>query len=138
MKKAAMSKAARQIHVKVTANFESNLEAIENFLYEADAPHVFDALLDELSDTVIPNLERFPDIGRLFMERSVRSVEAGNSLDALRRKLKGRVVREYLLPDYLILYLCSECGIETTIYLLAIKHHRQLSFDFEALWQARS
>ena len=45
--------------VKFTANFERNLEEIDAFLLQAEAPQAFDALLDELSDTVIPNLERF-------------------------------------------------------------------------------
>ena len=42
--------------VKLTANFEGNLEEAEAFLLAADAPQAFDALLDELTDTVIPNL----------------------------------------------------------------------------------
>lgn len=126
----------KKIHVKFTATFENNLEVIENVLSEADAPHAFDALLDELADTVIPNLERFPDMGRLFMERSVRSVEVSNSLDALRKKLKDGDLREYLLANYLILYARLDGKGESTIYLLSIKHHRQLSFDFESLWEA--
>ena len=124
----------KQVQVKFTANFESNLQAVEEFLSDADAPHAFDALLDELAETVIPNLEHFPDMGRLFMERSVRSVEVSNSLDALRKKLRDGELREYLLANYLILYVRSDR--ESTIYLLSIKHHRQLSFDFESLWQA--
>lgn len=130
----------KQAQVKFTANFESNLEAVGKFLLEVDAPHAFDALLDELADTVIPNLERFPDMGRLFMERSVRSVEVSNGLDALRKKLKDTNLnlglREYLLANYLILYVRLDRKGESTIYLLSIKHHRQLSFDFESLWQA--
>ena len=53
--------------VKLTTNFERNLEEIEAFLVEAGAPHAFDALLDELTDTVVPNLESFPGMGRLFL-----------------------------------------------------------------------
>ncbi len=34
------------------------------------------------------------------------------------------------LRDYLMLYAL----IGTTVYLLAIKHHRQLSFDLGAHW----
>lgn len=55
--------------VKLTANFERNLEAIEVFLIETEAARAFDALLDELTDIVIPNLERFPGMGRLFLQR---------------------------------------------------------------------
>jgi hypothetical protein len=38
----------RKLSVKLTANFERNLDGIEQFLREADAPGAFDALLDEL------------------------------------------------------------------------------------------
>ena len=56
---------AKKLVVKLTANFERNLADIEYFLTEAGAPHAYDALLDELLDTVIPNLERFPGMGRV-------------------------------------------------------------------------
>lgn len=39
-------------------------------------------------------------------------------------------LREYILKDYLLLYM----QIDTVIYLPAIRHHRQISFDFEAQW----
>lgn len=127
---------ATRHHVKFTANFERNLEAAERFLLEADAPQAFDALLDELMETVIPNLERFPGLGRLFFERPIRSVEASNGIDGLKRRLKAIAkdgeIREYVMSHYLLLY----ARFDTTIYLLSIRHHRQLSFDFQALWPA--
>ncbi|OIQ68605.1 hypothetical protein GALL_498020 [mine drainage metagenome] len=120
--------------VKLTANFERNLEEAEAFLLVVDAPQAFDALLDELSDTVIPNLERFPRMGRLFFERPTRSVEASNAIVGLKAKLKAIAkdgeIREYVMSHYLLLYACSD----TTTYLLAIRHLRQLSFDFQSLW----
>ena len=120
--------------VKLTANFERNLGQAEAFLLEANAPQAFDALLDELTDTVIPNLERFPGMGRLFFVRPIRSVEASNRMDMLKRKLnviaKDGEVREYVMPHYLVLY----ARFDATIYLLSIRHHRQLSFDFQAQW----
>lgn len=120
--------------VKLTANFERNLGQAEAFLLEANAPQAFDALLDELTDTVIPNLERFPGMGRLFFERPIRSVEASNGMDVLKRKLnviaKDGEIREYVMPHYLVLY----ARFDATIYLLSIRHHRQLSFDFQAQW----
>ena len=125
---------ARHI-VKLTANFERNLEELEAFLIEVEAPHAFDALLDELTDTVIPNLERFPDMGRLLLERPARSVEVANGIDRLTKQLgslaKDGVLREYVMTHYLLLY----ARIKGTVYLLSIRHQRQLSFDFEALWQ---
>lgn len=116
--------------VTLTANFELNLENIQTFLAEADAQHAYDALLDELLDTLIPNLERFPAIGRSFLERPVRSVEVTNALALLQTQLHNDELMEYLLKDYLVLYAKSD-GI---IHLLSIRHHRQLSFDFEHLW----
>lgn len=121
---------AKKISVKLTANFERNLDSIEQFLLEADAPQAFDALLDELEVSVIPNLERFAGIGRPFMERPVRSVETTNNLDRLVKTLGDGELREYLISSYLILY----ARYDAVIYLLSIKHHRQLSFDFEHLW----
>ena len=130
---------AKKLVVKLTANFERNLADIERFLTEAEAPQAFDGLLDELLDTVIPNLERFPGMGRPFLNRAVGSVEATNALIALRTKLKAVLadsnsLREYVMGHYLVLY----AQIDGNIQLLSIKHHRQLSFDFEAHWGAQS
>lgn len=126
---------AKKLAVKFTANFERNLEDIERFLTEAEAPQAFDGLLDELLETVIPNLERFPEMGRSFIARQPRSVEATNALETLRTRLSmltpdTDAIREYVLNDYLLLYAL----IGGTIYLLAIRHQRQLSFDFDGQW----
>lgn len=122
--------------VKLTRNFERNLETLEAFLVEAEAPHAFDALLDELTNTVIPNLARFPGLGRLFLERPVRSVEVSHGVARLTEQLgslaKDGELREYVMTHYLLLY----ARIKGTIYLLSIRHQRQLSFDFGALWQS--
>lgn len=119
---------SKKITVKLTAHFEHNLEAIASFLAEANALPAYGKLLDELLDTLIPNLERFPDMGRNFLERPAGSVEAVNAIERLEAKLQGGELREYLLADYLVLY----ARFGTEIHLLAIKHHRQLSFDFQA------
>ena len=118
--------------VKITANFKRNLDEIENFLIDADATQSFEALIDELTSTVIPNMERFPKMGRNFMDRPARSIEASNGLDTLRKQLRDGELREYVLNDFLLLY----AQVGQTVYLLSIKHHRQLSFDFAHLWVA--
>ena len=120
--------------VKLTANFERNLEEIEQFLIAAEAAPAYDGLLDELLETVIPNLERFPAMGPSFMARPLLSVETSNGIDVLQAKL-GKIdgnaeIREYVLQNYLLLYAFS--GKE--VFLLAIRHHKQLSVDFKALW----
>lgn len=120
--------------VKLTANFERNLQEIDEFLTAAQAPSAFDSLLDELTDTVIPNLERFLGLGRLFLERSARSVESANGAARLTQQLGSIAtdgeLREYVMAHYLVLY----AWINGVVYLLSIRHQRQLSFDFQALW----
>ena len=125
----------KKLVVKLTANFERNLADIERFLTAADAPRAYDDLLNELLTTVIPNLERFPGMGRPFLSRIARSVETANALEVLRAKLSTLTpdlegVREYIMDSYLVLYT----QIGESIHLLAIKHHRQLSFDFKSHW----
>lgn len=128
----------KELTVKLTANFERNLADIEAFLVEADATQAFDGLLDALLDTVIPNLERFPGMGRPFLNRAAGSVEAANALTAVHAKLKAVLaetidLREYVMDHYLVLYV----QIHKNIHLLSIRHHRQLSFDFEAHWTSQ-
>jgi hypothetical protein len=115
--------------VRLTDSFLERLDAIEAFLTEADAHFAFDALLADLRIKVIPNLRRFPRIGRRYLDHPPQSVEA---LAQLARLPQGAAdaLREYLSGDYLILYTLTE----TTVYLLSIRHHRQLSFDFARLW----
>ena len=121
-----------KLAVKITANFKRNLDEIENFLIDADAAQSFEALIDELTSTVIPNMERFPKMGRNFMDRPARSIEVSNGLDTLRKQLRDGELREYVLNDFLLLY----AQVGQTVYLLSIKHHQQLSFDFAHLWVA--
>lgn len=125
----------RKPTVRLTANFERNLADIERFLIESEVPQAYDALLDALLDTVIPNLQRFPGMGRPFLAGSAGSVETANASAALRAKLlaltpDAESLREYILADYLVLY----ARIGGIPYLLAIKHQRQLSFDFASHW----
>lgn len=123
---------AEQLYrVELTASFLERLDAIEVFLTEADAAFAFDNLLAELRATVIPNLARFPRIGRRYLENPPQSAEA---LTQLRTFPGGAVdsLREYLHGDYLLLYAAMEAN--ETVYLLSIRHHRQLTFDFTAHW----
>lgn len=121
--------ATRKPQVRLAASFERNLDEIAEFLAGADAASAFDALLDELADTVIPNLERFPEMGRPFMAREVCSVEGINALERLsaalqRLAIAPEALREYVLRDYLVLYAVHG----RQIHLLAIRHQRQLVF----------
>ncbi len=117
------------VTVRITRSFERNLDEIEAFLTRAEAPEAFDRLLDELSERVIPMLERHPDIGRDHLARSADSMEAQFRREAVIESLSALhaagSIREYVLAHYLILY----ARLPETVHLLAIRHHRQLDFD---------
>lgn len=121
--------AEKRVSVELTASFLERLNSIESFLTESDAHAAYDELLAALRTQVIPNLRRFPRIGRRYLDRPPRSVEALDQFARLPREAADGM-REYLTGDYLILY--SRSG--STVYLLSIRHHRQLSFDFGRLW----
>ena len=107
--------------VELTASFLERLDAIEAFLLEADAGVAFDKLLAELRNTVIPNLRRFPRMGRRYLDQPPQSAEAiaqlgllpAGTADALRVLGSG---------NYLILYSAQEGS--ATVYLLSIRHHQ--------------
>jgi hypothetical protein len=68
---------------------------------------------------------------RPFLLRQPGSVETTNALEKLRTTLSALTtdmdaLREYVIRDYLLLY----AQVGGVIFLLAIRHHRQLSFDF--------
>ena len=117
--------------VELTATFLVQLESLEAYSRETDAPHAYDALLASLRTTVIPSLRRFPRMGRRYLDQPPQSAEAiaqlallpAGATDALRVLGRG---------DYLILY--AEEKKRATVHLLSIRHHRQLSFDFAKLW----
>lgn len=116
--------------IRVTGNFERNLDDIQPFLAASGAPLAFDLLLDELFGAVLSNLEQYPLIGRNFMARLPRAVEGINLREALLAKLGAAQIREYVHGGFLLLYAL----FEEKIYLLSIRHHRQLSFDLNAFW----
>ena len=117
-----------------TRNFSANLAEIEAFFERVDGGQGYLALLDQLEEHVIPNLERFPAIGRPFLARPQRSMEVCLQVPTLKGKMAelgmGSELREYLTREYLILYTFNEHNG----YWLSIKHQRQVSFDFTALW----
>ena len=119
--------------VELTRSFLQRLDAIEAFLTEAGAAFAFDDLLADLRATVIPNLARYPRIGRCYLDNPPQSAEALAQLATLPAGTAS-ALREYLHGDYLVLYAALDAS--ATVYLLSIRHHRQLSFDFARLWPA--
>lgn len=122
--------AGRRFAPVFTENFLRNLDAIETFL-KPEGTAAFQRLLDRLLDDIIPMLTRFPDAGRNFLHHPVCSREART----LVRKLGSLMspiddLREFVVEDYLLLYLRRG----RKLIFLAIKHHRQLSFDLRRFW----
>jgi hypothetical protein len=117
--------------VRIAENFQRNLDSIREFLTEQGAAAGFDSLITHLFDDVIPNLERFPKMGCDFLTRDPLSVEGKAKLHALRTKSgKNTEIREYISDHFLLLYAVRD----SVVFLLAIRHHRQLSFDLRAHW----
>lgn len=120
--------------IRVTACFEQDLDSIEAFLTRAGMPQAFDGLLEELAATVFPNLQRFPGLGRPFQARMGGSVESRTGMEHLAQQLTAidqhAELREYVMRHYLLLY----ARIDTELYLLSLRHQRQLSFNFDRLW----
>lgn len=121
------------IVLRTTENFTANLQEIAGFWDTRECPAGFDALLTELRDPVFPNLRRNPRMGRNFLARQPQSVDSlarMRTMDAMLKSLAIQSdvaeVREYVMTDYLLLYLL----VDITIHLLAIKHQKQLAFDF--------
>ncbi|UYK80876.1 type II toxin-antitoxin system RelE/ParE family toxin [Xanthomonas sacchari] len=117
--------------VELTESFLASLDAIEVFLLDADAAAAFDDLLAELRTTVVPNLQRFPRIGRPYLDAPPQSAEALAQLAALPTGMPDALCI-YLHGNYVMLYTAVEAS--ATVYLLSIRHHRQLSLDFAGLW----
>jgi plasmid stabilization system protein ParE len=122
---------SRRCTVRSSANFRRNLERIRTFLDPAEAPGAFVTLVERLAQETVPALERFPEIGADFLDRAPASAD-GKALFARVASLlgPGASLRQYVLGDYVILYRLEGRSVD----LLAIRHHRELSFDFAGHW----
>jgi hypothetical protein len=115
---------------RVTENFSANLSAIEEFL-ESHSRTTFRRFLDQLFDNAIPTMCRFPQSGRSFLARAVKSTKTTVLAKQLVKLLnKEDDLREFVMDEYLVLYLVRR----SQVILLAVKHHRQLSFDLKRFW----
>ncbi|OQW59118.1 MAG: hypothetical protein BVN28_10945 [Nitrospira sp. ST-bin4] len=115
---------------RFTENFSTNLTAIETFL-GPQSRSAYRRFLDRLFDETIPLLFRFPQSGRSFLAHPIKSAKAKTLAKELRRLLgKGDDLREFVMDDYLVLYLVRR----SQVIFLSVKHHRQLSFDLKGFW----
>ena len=109
------------IEIRLTENLTANLRNVETFWDENQFAPGFDRLVDELTDSVVPILKRPPRMGRNFLQRQPKSVDAATraqKIDALLRTLDTDTaraeIREYVMTDYLLLVAL----VGDVIYLL--------------------
>jgi len=115
---------------RFTENFSANLTAIEAFLGPRRRP-AYRRFLDHLFDDAIPSLCRFPQSGRSFLVHTIKSAKAKALTKELRKLLsKEDDLREFVMGEHLVLYLVRR----GQAIFLAVKHHRQLSFDLKQFW----
>jgi len=113
-----------------TENFTANLDEIQSFL-SVEGRLAFQRLLNRLFDDICPQISRFPLSGRAFLGHHAGSAEGEKLFQRVRERLRaGDDLREFVVDDYVVLYLVRR----TRIYFMAIKHHRQLSFDLRHFW----
>ena len=121
----------RKATVAVTRNFENNLDDVENFLGERGLESVFEELLAQIFDKVVPDLQGFPELGRDFLARQPGSTETASRVARITARLgTSTTLREYIFDDYLLLYALRD----GRVFLLALRHHLQLSYDLRAHW----
>ncbi len=118
--------------VKATKSFIHRLQAIETFLISIENKRAYEELLNDLANQVVPCLGRFPLIGRPFLNQQPQSVESLTSLAQI-SATNLQTLREYIHKSYIVLYSVDEKS--SVVYLLTIRHHRELSFNFEKLWE---
>ena len=118
-----MSNAA---NVRITKNFEHNLESIRCYLHQQHQSEKYNELLDTLFDTIIPNLQSHPMIGFDFIKQTANSIEELRQVEKIKLSLpKDTSVRQYNDKNYLLLYSLQA----TEIALLSIKHKQHLNYD---------
>ena len=133
------SVAERLCQVELTANFLERLEVIEAFLAQADAALKAGAYPQAAGQgqgrgrsegTGHPQPDPLSPHRPQYLDCPPQSAEALAQLSAMPAGA-AHSLREYLHGDYLMLYTAIDA--DATVYLLSVRHHRQLSFDFERI-----
>jgi len=115
---------------RFTENFSANLSATEKFL-APQSRTTFRRFLARLFDDAIPTLCRFPLSGRSFLTRTIKSTKARVLRKEMSKLLKKEDdLREFVMDEFLVLYLVRQ----GQVIFLAVRHHRQLSFDLKQFW----
>ena len=111
------------MRVEYAALFNQHLERIEQFCAQHETSPAYRSLLDDIDTVIIPNLERFPRIGKPYLEATVESTEALMAVAKLPRNA-GNLLRKYVHDDYILLYVLGD----DTLHLVAIRHHKETTF----------
>lgn len=119
------------MQVRITDHFMACMATLETFLDEAGAQQAYDALLVQLQEVIVPNLEQHPQMGRALLQRPLHSIETTRKVEALRARHGNVDIREYITGDYLILYTHTDNVTD----LLSIRHHKQLSYELGMFWR---
>ena len=115
--------------IRVARSFERCLDDLREFSAGEGRPHDLDRFEGELLEKLVTMLEPYPQIGRDLLASLPGSSEARLLRDRLLGRLtEGATVRKLVVREHVV--LCVERHGE--VVLIAIRHHRQLSFDFEA------
>lgn len=123
--------ADRSMRVTLVPFFLQRLDALDAYWTDCGSPKRYDELLALLEETVIPNLRRFPRLGRPYLDSPPASAEAMTTLGHLPAG-SAEALRVLVVDDYLILYLHD--AERAMVRLLSIRHHRQLGFDLPRAW----
>ncbi len=122
------------VNIKITGNFEHNLESIHCYFHQHHQTKKYQELLDTLFDKIIPNLQSHPMIGFDFLAQTINTVEEQRQVDIIKTKLaKNTKIRQYNDKDYIVLYALTSNAKNKAIALLAIKHQQQMVFDLRGV-----
>lgn len=120
---------ANIVNIKVTSNFEHNLESIHCY-FQHHQVEKYEKLLDTLFDKIIPNLQSHPMIGFDFLAQTVNTVEEQRQVNIIKAKLaKNTSIRQYNDKDHIVLYTLTTTAKRKDVSLLSIKHQQQMAFD---------
>jgi len=125
---------ANVVNIKVTGNFDHNLESIRCYFHQHHQTEKYEKLLDTLFDKIIPNLQSHPMIGFDFLAQSVNTVEELRQVSIIKAKLaKNTSIRQYNDKDHIVLYALTTTAKSNDVSLLSIKHQQQMTFDLSGI-----
>ena len=131
-----MNDERKRFNVRILGCFDTRLTDIERYCDRTGRLETFGLLVESLHDRALPLLRRFPAIGRRVLNTNPDTVHAllayEQIVDATVLTSSTPELREYIFDDYVLLYLLTD----DTIYLVSIRHSKEVSFDFEYLWGA--